>query len=62
MRLRCSSTRYLHGALAEAIAAWANYIRQETLANSLTASSAAESFAPANIAGEEMRLKRGKTT
>ncbi len=45
------------GDLAEAITSWADYIRQETLANSLTATAAAESFLAVKIAGEEIKLK-----
>ena len=48
------------GDLAGAITAWADYIRQETLANSLTASAEGESFTPVKIAGEEIGLKLAK--
>ncbi len=48
------------GDLAHAITAWADYIRQETLANSLTVSTDGDSFTPVKIAGEEVRLKLQK--
>lgn len=50
------------GALSEAIVSWADYIRQETLANSLTPSADGESFARVKIAGEEIGLKLEKAS
>lgn len=47
------------GKLSEAIRSWSDYIRQETLANSVTASDG-ESFPRVKIAGEEIGLKLEK--
>jgi isoleucyl-tRNA synthetase len=47
------------GKLSEAIQSWSDYIRQETLANSLRASGG-ESFPRVKIAGEEIGLKLEK--
>jgi isoleucyl-tRNA synthetase len=49
------------GKLAEAIPAWADYIRQETLADLLVEASPDDSFTEAKIAGEEIRLKLEKS-
>ncbi|MHB1001424.1 MAG: isoleucine--tRNA ligase [Armatimonadota bacterium] len=48
------------GQLADAIMTHAEYIRQETLANSLAETSDGESFTPVKIAGEEIRLQLQK--
>ncbi len=50
------------GALSEAIASWADYIRQETLANSLTPSSDGAAFERVKISGEEIGLKLEKAS
>lgn len=46
--------------LAEAILKHADYIRQETLANSLSETYDGESFAKAKIAGNEVYLRLSK--
>ena len=48
------------GNLAEAIQSWSDYIRQETLANSLTYSEHGEGFEPTKIGGEAVSLKLEK--
>ncbi len=48
------------GMLGSAIPAWADYIRQETLANTLTETPDAGEFPSVKIAGEEIRLRLSK--
>ena len=48
------------GRLADAISAWADYIRQETLANSLTPVSEGEGLQSVKLAGESVSLRLTK--
>ncbi|HEY3297130.1 MAG TPA: DUF5915 domain-containing protein, partial [Armatimonadota bacterium] len=51
---------YAEGLLAKAVESWADYIRQETLANSLKVAADKESLTAVKIAGEEIGLKLAK--